>query len=102
MWCPSHRQVLVNGIERLERVSKSNFDALVLAADAVEIIKAIKTGQPLNAKPENVEFFNSLQILYSERFVFSSQNDFSLLKDMLKTDPEVCRGRRIVEHTGKF
>lgn len=35
-------------------------------------------------KIENIEYFNSLQILNSDRYVFSSQNNFELAKDILK------------------
>ena len=33
--------------------------------------------------PENIENMNALQVIYSERFIFSSQNNFELVKDML-------------------
>jgi len=36
---------------------------------------------PSNA--ENIENVNSLQVIYSDRFVFSSQNDFELVEDMI-------------------
>ncbi|WP_440066867.1 DUF4238 domain-containing protein [Tenacibaculum discolor] len=38
----------------------------------------------LTCKPENVENINSLQIAYSERFIFSHNNDFELVKKQLK------------------
>jgi hypothetical protein len=38
----------------------------------------------LTCEPENVENLNSLQIAYSERFIFSHKNDFELVKKQLK------------------
>ncbi|WP_394908091.1 DUF4238 domain-containing protein [uncultured Mesonia sp.] len=38
----------------------------------------------LTCEPENVENINSLQIAYSERFIFSHKNEFELVKKQLK------------------
>lgn len=39
-------------------------------------------------RPENVEFHNSLQVIYSSRFIYSNRNEFELAKDMLRTNSE--------------
>jgi hypothetical protein len=106
IWCPSHRQALIDGIQRFERLDATNSSAATNFAsaknEALEIINAIQTGKPLRSEPENVEFFNSLQISTAERFVFSSNNDFSIVKEMIRTNPELRHGRRMHEATGKF
>lgn len=106
IWCPSHRQALMDGIQRFERLevtnSSSGRDFASAKNGALEIVSAIQTGEPLRSKPENVEFFNSLQVATAERFVFSSNNDFSIVKEMIRTNPELRHGRRIHEATGKF
>jgi len=106
IWCPSHRQVLMDGIQRFDRLAKTSSSSVRNFANAkdgaLEIVSAIQTGEPLRSKPENVEFFNSLQISTAERFVFSSNNDFSLVKEMIRTNQELRHGRRIHEATGKF
>ena len=38
----------------------------------------------LTCEPENVENLNSLQIAYSERFIFSHKNEFEIVKNQLK------------------
>jgi len=38
----------------------------------------------LTCEPENVENINSLQIAYSERFIFSHKNEFESVKDQVK------------------
>ena len=40
----------------------------------------------LICEPENVENINSLQIAYSERFIFSHKNEFELVKKQLKNN----------------
>ena len=65
-------------------------------------LEALQTGEPLRSNPENVEFFNSLQVSTAERFVFSSNDNFSIVKEMIRANPELRHGRRILEATGKF
>lgn len=106
IWCPSHRQALMDGIQRFERLEATNSSSARNFAsaknEALKIISAVQTGEPLRSKPENVEFFNSLQVSTAERFVFSSNNDFSIVKEMIQTNPELRHGRRMHEATGKF
>jgi hypothetical protein len=40
-------------------------------------------GQDLTLTKGNIENINSLQVKFSERFIFSSQNNFELVKDMI-------------------
>lgn len=106
MWCPTHREKLTRGIQRLERLSYSRLDIagrfVGAWSNALDIVEAIQTGHPLRSLPENVEHFNSLQVSFAERFIFSSNNDFSLVDDMIRTNPELRHGRRIQEATGKL
>lgn len=44
---------------------------------------------------ENVKLCNSLQVKYSERFVFSKRNDFSLVKEMIQRDPSFKNSARM-------
>ncbi len=106
MWCPSHREKLVEGIQRLDRLSDNNPNAAGRFAgawsNALDIVEAIQTGKPLRSLPENVEHFNSLQVSSAERFVFSSNDDFALVEDMIRTNPVLRHGPRIQEASGKF
>lgn len=53
-------------------------------------------------EPVSVMHFNSLQVRSAERFVFGSTDDFSLVEEMVGSDPTMRRGRRMIEATGKF
>jgi hypothetical protein len=106
MWCPSHREKLSENSHRLDRLSNYNPHAAGRFAgawnSALDIIEAIQTGKPLMSLPENVEHFNSLQVVSAERFLFSSDGDFALAEDMIRTNPELSFGRRLQEASGKF
>ena len=106
MWCPSHRKKLVENIQRLDSLSNGNPNSAGQFAgawsDALDIVEAMQTGKPLMSLPENVEHFNSLQVASAERFLFSSDGDFALVEDMIRTNPELRYGRRLQEASGKF
>lgn len=49
-----------------------------------QMINAVKSGLPIEATEENVKFSNHLQVVFSERFVISYLNDFSLAEEMTR------------------
>jgi hypothetical protein len=95
MWCPSIVELVRQEIQR-HRERPWAFTDQGLSDDdgPLALLEAINTGKALAYSKESVENFNSLQISYSERYVFSSTDDFHLAKDMLKSHPELRRGPR--------
>ena len=93
MWCTSltnhvRREALLiqNDASRIEAGSLSDpFGVLALN-------EALTTGRPVDYSSDNVHNFNSLQITWSERYVFSSINDFGLARKMLCAEPRLKRG----------
>jgi len=55
---------------------------------------ALLTGAPVQYSRANVENFNSLQVIWSERYIFSTVNDFQLAEAMLTDHPDLKRGPR--------
>lgn len=51
-------------------------------------------GGTLGVTPENVEHFNSLQVLNAEQYIYSHCDDFALVLQMIQAHPEVKRGPR--------
>jgi hypothetical protein len=104
--CPSYYQIFLEGIEKISNFSEmnSNMPRKLIEAwkYAVDFVEAVQTGKPIKSTPENVIFFNSLQISTAERFIFSSVNDFSLVQDMVQDNEELRHGCRLQEVTGKF
>lgn len=93
MWCPSLAEIVRQGAEALRTLSPRT-ENLSDPEGLLALDKAINTGCPVMYRRENVENFNSLQIVHSERYVFSSTDDFHLAKDMLQSHPILKRGPR--------
>jgi hypothetical protein len=105
LWCPSLQQQLLLFVEKMKgkRMASELSEADRKASrQAVEIVDAINKGVPLMYELENALRFNSLQVIHAERFVFSNQKEFPLVRDMVEKDPLLRRGRRMTEATGKF
>jgi Protein of unknown function (DUF4238) len=99
MWCPTltdlvHSSALA--IMNARRVGKAentaDFDETIAMSDAM------LSGQPVQYSPANVENFNSLQVAWSERYVFSTSNDFHLVQMILATHPNLKTGPRPTVH----
>ena len=58
------------------------------------VAKALAQGRPLLLRLQNVDFYNSLQVINAEQFVYSSTSDFALARDMIRTNPELRAGPR--------
>ena len=85
-------------MEKLGRYKQLRSFRINLPVDTREVEEleyAIESGNVRELRPENVEFHNSLQVIHSSRFIYSSKNDFSLVQDMLTTNPECMHSPRI-------
>ncbi len=58
-------------------------------------IEPLKGRTPLALETENVKNLNSIQVINAERYVFSANGDFSLVREMLETHPELSQGPRL-------
>jgi len=61
-------------------------------AFADKFMRAAKRGEPIESEPANVLHHNSLQVLHAARYVYSSSNDFSLVQEMVASDPSIRNG----------
>lgn len=104
LMCPTYLEMMLDGIERIDRLLVSRTgDPSSLRAQRKEItciVEALLEGEVTEVRPENVEHFNSLQVLEAERYVFSVKNDFSMVREMIQEDGSVRRGTRLVEGSG--
>ena len=95
MWCPSLTDQVHRGAAALVRDGGPS--AIASAADPTGVLfmsKALLNGGIVQYTPENVINFNSLQVVWSERYIFSTTNDFELVKEMLDSQPNHKRGPR--------
>lgn len=89
MWCPTLTRPIIVRAEEL----RTGGSGLVARDEA--LVNALLTGRPLQYSNENVDNLNSLQIVQSERYVFSCTNDFSLAERLVGSFPHVRRGPRM-------
>jgi len=99
LWCPTRLELMENGLAELKRQSQQtpySSHQLDQHRNAIEHrIMQIKTGALLECAPENVMNVNSLQIAYAERQVFSSVDDFALVREMVLSNPSLRVGPRM-------
>ena len=58
------------------------------------MLESMRLGQPITLTPDNVTFFNHLQVRFAARFVYSHDGDFSLVRRMLRDNEGYRRGTR--------
>lgn len=93
--CSSWKQKINDGIKKYDELAKKLGPIFKDKFDMSEIYKIredINTGGPTNLKEENVVHINSLQVLYSARFVFSRFDNFTLIDEMLNDNPDLAQG----------
>lgn len=93
MWCPSLGNVVREGAQVL-RCGGRETDRTNDADGLLSLEEALRSGRPAMYTKENVENFNALQVARSERYIFSSTNDFHLAEEMVRAHPNLRRGPR--------
>jgi len=93
MWCPTLTETVHRGA--LALMSRTGFTATLPDPNGViSMSDALLKGAPVLYSPANVENFNSLQVIWSERYIFSTANDFQLAEAMLSEHPNLKKGPR--------
>lgn len=99
IWCPSHKEKIIgalNQLRYLRSISPTIVSENIKNPDGIEKLgQAVLSGVPLKYDNNNVRNFNSLQVRYAERFLFSSVDDFALPKEMLNAHPSLRNGMRM-------
>jgi hypothetical protein len=88
LWCPT----LTNLVHRdaSQRISSCLPDP----EGIIGMSASLRSGVPLQFSPENVENLNSLQVTWSERYIFSTVDNFELARSMLEVNPRLRKGPR--------
>ena len=92
MWCPTLTDLVHRGARAF-----AGGQGAGNAADregVVAMSDSLLSGKPVQYSVANVENFNSLQVVWSERYIFSSLNDFHLAQEMLDSHPNLRQGPR--------
>lgn len=114
LWCPSLADQIPEALKQTEK-SLKQLDAILTLGQNVNVAKvreaqtklraavtrlrpdalALESGRPLQCEGANMDFFNSLQILWAERFVMSRGPEFPLVERMLRESPDLQKGPRM-------
>lgn len=114
LWCPSILDEISEAVEKARKTHQKmrfqhlfgighawrSLDAAINSYEHTiksndEMMARISDGRPLACTPENVMFFNSLQMLWAERHLVSCKREFSLAERMIADDPRCRHGRRM-------
>ncbi len=107
LWCPTRRAKFVDPVKDRDRTIESfaatwrrsrhyrpAIDDVILrhcfGAELREprrLVRAIEEGTPLDSTPENIVFYNWLQLRWAERQVYSCDGNFGLANEILAKDP---------------
>lgn len=96
--CPSIAQSAIEG-KRVVKHCLANAPQLLQQFsrpfDLIMLGEAYEKGIPISQTSENVRFLNSLQVQYSEQYVFCEKDFFGLVEEMLAKSEQYKSGPRI-------
>lgn len=64
--------------------------------NSTELLSKLFSGDAVYVEPEQVIHLNSLQVIFSNRYIFSAKNDFELATQMISDNAELRTGIRSV------
>lgn len=96
MLCPSILAEFKAKLQMLDQLSAAGFcPDPVDVAPARALVQAAEAGLPLDLSADNVTHFNSRQVRASSRYVYASNGEFTLARQMLADDPQLRSGPRL-------
>ncbi|WP_171358785.1 DUF4238 domain-containing protein [Vibrio rotiferianus] len=96
--CPSIAEQAIkakNQVQELMVKAPHMLSHLKRPFSLIEYGNAYEKGTPIKQTSDNVRFLNSLQVQFSEQYVFSGQNDFSLAQEMIGDNEKYKMGMRM-------
>lgn len=63
---------------------------------SIPVMKVLRAGEPLRVSDSVVNFFNHLQVRSSQRFLYGSDRDFSLAREMLRSQPALSANESLI------
>lgn len=93
-YCRSHEEGIRNTMDRMRTSVVRDAGFPMDFGPLLDWMRAFRKGTPLKSTPDNVLNHNSLQVQQAERYVFSSEPDFSLVKSMIADEPQFRIGPR--------
>ena len=96
IWCRSYEETFAKSYNQYMQLKDKRPDLIeklgTAAAWFEEFMTGITNGSCIKMWPDNVLNLNSLQVKFSSRFVYSSEDDFDIVRQMIKDDVRVKTG----------
>ncbi len=96
LWCPSVAEPFLQAAKNIrlaDQVSPGFADRTLRNPQfARPFCEGLETGRAIRVVEEHVTMMNSLQVMYSSRFVYCEMDDFSLVEQMLRDKPKYREG----------
>ncbi|MCR9567124.1 DUF4238 domain-containing protein [Vibrio diabolicus] len=96
--CPSIKQSALDGKNFIKNYVASNPELLSKIenpAGIIDLATAYETGKPVKVPRDNVRFLNSLQVSFSEQYVFCEKKHFDLVQEMIRNNEAYKSGPRL-------
>ena len=96
--CPSISDSAIDGKRRVENLLTTAphlVQQLRNPLGVIELGKAFETGGTVKQPSESVRFLNSLQVSFSEQYVFCEKDHFALIKQMIEDNEQYKSGPRM-------
>lgn len=96
IFCKSHEDVIRDTHRKRQLLTNAKTDLSknpdLDVPRIAELMAGIDEGKSVKSHPENVVNHNALQVRFASRFVFSNNDDFSLVREMIANNPIYKRG----------
>ncbi len=95
--CPSHEQGALQAREQLQFIVENDPSQLVKIKNPkfiVDYANAFKKGEAFMTTSDNTKFLNSLQVGFSEQYIYCEKDRFVLATQMIKADDSYKVGLR--------
>jgi hypothetical protein len=103
MYCSTYKEEFTRGIELNKYLLNMNkehevqlIDFSKLSGALESLYYAMELGTPLLYSKNYTTHFNYLQIIYAERFIYSCNDDFELVHDIMSKIPSAQKGLRVI------
>ncbi len=94
--CPTLYAKFEEGYQTALNLKWRHDQSSPLIDSAIDRVEQIRDGKPAALSEDNVIHYNSLQVMFSDRFVYSRDGDFELVKRMILDNEKYRRGIRFL------
>ena len=89
MICKSYEEKFTDFLKRKNQLKNLKDDEKYQIKNIEQLLNSFSTGAIFQINEQNVVFRNSLQVMSSSRFIFSSTDNFELAREMIKDNPDL-------------